>query len=518
MAKGGARILIVGAGIGGMTLAAFLSRVGHSVVIVEKAAELRPVGAGIVLHPNSMKVLAMLGLDGDVKASGSVLRQAVMSDEAGNTLSTFDWSSDPRRVTVGIHRAALHEILARAAAGADLRLGATITDIRDLPGGVEVEMPGGPRERFDLVVGADGIHSQVRESVFGHHELRHSGQAAWRVVVTPRVPFPASEMGEVLGHGIRAGYVSIGGGRVYAFFVAIAGRNDPALRSLTIDALREKFRALEGRPAAVLDALEEGTPLIFNDLEDVFLEQWHKGHVALLGDAAHAMTPNLGQGAAMAIEDAKALEYALDTNDSIGTALTSYQRLRRERVRTVHQTSWNAGRVAQWSSAPATAFRKILYRLVPASASKRQLDALLDGGDEVRTFLSHRPDLPPLGKASRDLVRFLVKMALVDGRIDDRERAFIQAAFHEVGEHVSPSDLDTLAAEVANVSVTEVAKVFEASPSDVKRKVVSLGYALALANDHVVTRERRALDETRRLFGIEREEYERILAEEIARV
>ncbi|MFO0661937.1 MAG: FAD-dependent monooxygenase [Polyangiaceae bacterium] len=510
-----ANVLVVGGGIGGLATAAFLRQSGHRVTVLEQAIALRPVGAGIVLHINTMRVLDMLGLAKDLEARGALIRTTRVLDEKGGSLAEVDLSEEIARgkKTIAVHRSDLHELLARSVDPASIRLGVSFSSLTTDDTGVDVRLSDGSTERYDLVVGADGIHSKTREALFGPIALRYSGYTCWRLVGRQPASAPLDQAVEQVGRGHRVGLVPIGAGRMYAYFTANADAGDPHMASAKLDDLRKRFASFGGAVPELLASVQPGDPIRHDDLFDLELDPWFHKRILLLGDAAHAMTPNLGQGAAMAIEDAKALQVVLDTHADISQALVAYEKLRRARVTQIHKASWDAGRVNQWSSGPAVTFRSLLYKVLPVESSSKKLRALIDGADAVHDLVGHRPDLPPMTETSRKLVRFLVKMGQIDGYFDDQERAFIQASLHELGEHVGASEIEQLASEVSNLEIADVITPFKSSSQQEREHIVQLGYLAALSNGHVALRERKALDEVRKHLDVSKETFDRIAAD-----
>jgi len=350
------RILIVGAGIGGLTLAHALRQRGLSFDIVDQAPRWEPVGAGFGLWSNALRVLDRLGFLARVVAAGVPFTGGDVTDSRGRLLTRVRYASPDPRIPVGVAllRYELHEVLRESI---EVRLGTTIES----------------REGYDLVVGADGVHSRVRELFWGPVELRDSGYTSWRFVVP--IDLPLEGPTEMWGAGKRTGFVAMRGGRTYCFATMNVGRDfdDPPPGRLA--RFRENFHDFGGHFPAVLDLLERDEELIHARLCDVRLETWTKPGAVLLGDAAHAMTPNVAQGAAMAIEDAWVLADCIACG-----VLDECERKRRSRVEWVQNLSWRFGVVGQWSSPLAVAARDFALRLTPRSLAPRQLEPLLNGG------------------------------------------------------------------------------------------------------------------------------------------
>lgn len=370
------RVLIAGGGIAGLATAAGLRRAGIACEIVERAAKWAPLGAGIVLSVNAMAVLRELGVAGQIRARGAALARGAVTDERGRRLGGIDFSLLEARFgpTLGVHRAALHDVLLAAAGRIPITLDASIEELEDHPDHVEVRLSNGREDRFDLVVGADGIRSRVRELCFGALPVAYAGYTCWRFVVDSPVPRP--ELCEMWGRGLRFGVAPVGGERIYGFAVANAppGAGDPPAGRL--ERLRARFAAFGGQVPQVLAALPGPEVLIHSDLEEVPSAPWFRGRIVLLGDAAHAMTPNMGQGAAMALEDSAVLVRLLSTRAPLHEALGDFAARREARVRWVQRQSRRIGRVGQLEGALACRLRNAALRCVPARASGAALRRL----------------------------------------------------------------------------------------------------------------------------------------------
>jgi 2-polyprenyl-6-methoxyphenol hydroxylase-like FAD-dependent oxidoreductase len=371
--------LVVGGGIGGLTAALALTGDGHRVTVVEQTPRFEAVGAGIVLAPNAVQVLAILGVD--LSDAGRPLHRTEVRTAGGALLNAIDLRALARQYgpTYGISRPALQAILAGALpAEVDVVHGHRVDRVDRVDegsGGVTVSW-GGSRQRFDVVVAADGLRSAVRSFVGGPSSLRYSGATCWRGVLPLEVGDGAVEAAvEAWGAGTRVGVVPIGAGQVYYYLVRSAppGAGEPPWP----EGFRAVFTGFGGVAGRLLQALAEAPPL-HQDLSELDHPFWGRSRVLLLGDAAHAMTPNQGQGAAMAIEDAWALALAL--RPGTDGALRRYVAMRGRRVRRVQLTSRRIGEVAH-QQVPALAWaRNAAMRLVPASVGSRAVRRLVVPG------------------------------------------------------------------------------------------------------------------------------------------
>jgi 2-polyprenyl-6-methoxyphenol hydroxylase-like FAD-dependent oxidoreductase len=366
-------ILIVGGGIAGLATAAGLSRAGIPCEIVERADAWAPVGAGIVLGVNAMAVMRGLGLDEAVAARGAKLARGAITDARARHLGTTDFSLLEREFgpTIALHRADLHEVLRDAAPDVPVSLGTTIHSFESHEKHVDVRLSDGRERRYGLVIGADGLRSRVRELLFGDDRVRYAGYTCWRFVA--RAPLARVELREMWGRGQRFGVVPLGHGRVYCFAVANAPRGEPDPEAGRLARLCERFTAFAGDVPAILAALRPEDALIHNDLEELAWGPWHAGRVLLVGDAAHAMTPNMGQGAAMALEDAHVLVELLREGCPAPEAFVRLHARRASRVRWVQRQSRRIGRVGQLEGRLVSRLRDAALRAVPDGFNARAL-------------------------------------------------------------------------------------------------------------------------------------------------
>ncbi|MGG2464823.1 FAD-dependent monooxygenase [Streptomyces sp. RGM 3693] len=390
--------IVIGGGIGGLTAAVALDRRGWQVTVLERAAALEPVGAGIGLAPNAQRALDTIGVGDAVRAMASRQLAGEIRRPDGRLLARSDNAAAVRRFggpVVIAHRADLIALLADRLPAAAVRTGAPATLVdpgdplrADRPARVRTTAPdGAPTDlTADLVVAADGIHSAVRRTLFpGHPAPRYAGFTTWRFVVSAADAAGLADPGtahETWGPGGLWGTLPLHDGRIYAYATAAVppggGRDGADQRA----ELRRRFGSWH-QPVPELLAVVDPAAVLRNDVHAAAAPPpaFHRGRVALLGDAVHPMTPNLGQGGCQAVEDAVVLAHEAAPDAALATALAAYTRQRLPRTMAVVRRSGRIGRLTTWRSRPACALRGVLVaataRLAPDLAL-RGLDGIAD--------------------------------------------------------------------------------------------------------------------------------------------
>lgn len=333
----GRRVLVVGGGIAGLSALRALAQRGLAARLVDRASGPPDAGLGLNLPGNAVIALRTLGVGDGLAACGTPLRRREYRNARGRLYFAVDeaafWGS--RDASVCVRRGDLAKLLGRDAATAQLRWNAEVQGVREVGDEVEVSFNGSASERYDLVVGADGVHSAVRSSILGQNEPRPAllSAASWRFVTSnPGVDCwcawsgPAGTLlliplsgNQVYGYASATGHGSVG--------------NDPEWLRTTFDHYPEHVRQ------AVSSALRTPASLYHSPVHEVRLRTWPPGRVVLIGDAAHATAPVWAQGAALAAEDALVLAELLATRDDWAGVGAEFERRRRSRVEHVqHMT------------------------------------------------------------------------------------------------------------------------------------------------------------------------------------
>jgi FAD-dependent urate hydroxylase len=323
-----ARILVVGAGIAGLAAARTLARAGLSAEVVERDRAWREAGTGIYLPGNAARALRALGLDQAVLERGVEIRRQRVSDYRGRLLVEIDLAELWEGVgpCLALHRADLHAVLLEGARDVPIRMGVEVAGLHEREGTLSVEFGDGTAGEYDLVIGADGIHSTVRRLAFGSHaSARPVGQVAWRFVTA--CPDESTTWSVMLGHRTAFLTIPIGNGRVYCYCDVVSAAEEDRHEDLG-----PLFSGFAQPVPGLLGSVAERALVHRSTIEEVALDSWARGRVVLVGDAAHATSPNMAEGAAMALEDALVLAERLRRPETIPAALSAFEARRRPRT------------------------------------------------------------------------------------------------------------------------------------------------------------------------------------------
>ncbi len=372
--------LIVGGGIGGLAAAIALARQDWQVRIYEQAAALNEVGAGLQLGPNATRILETWGLLESLRAVGfqpQALQARdwcsgqILSEQALGAQAQSDWGAP----YLQLHRADLQQVLAQAVAGfahCSLHLGQAVTEVDPDAGCLRAN---GQSHQGDLIIGADGIHSVVRRSLFGPQRPRYTGQTAWRLLIPSTAlasarPPPYASLW--LGPGKHLVHYFVQGGRLLNC-VGVVEKADWQTESWTeqadFAALAADFSDAHGDIRSIIAAAAGQACFRWALFDRAPLPSWQRHTTTLLGDACHPTLPFLAQGAAMAIEDAAVLADTLHNEPDVVRALPRYWRRRIQRTRWIQQASARNARIFHLRGAGAAA-RNLLMRSGVAGPEK----------------------------------------------------------------------------------------------------------------------------------------------------
>jgi 2-polyprenyl-6-methoxyphenol hydroxylase-like FAD-dependent oxidoreductase len=346
------RVLIVGGGIAGMCAALELRKRNVDVDLIEVDPEWRVYGAGITINAPSLRAFATIGLLPALLEQGAASEGLDLFLANGMPLGSIPAvpaTGSTISASVGIIRPVLARILSQAtvAAGARVRLGTTFTTLAERESDVEVTLTDGTSARYDLVIGADGINSQVRTALFPDApKPRYTGQACWRAVVPRTAAIPRAAM--YIGRQIKAGLVPISKDEMYMFFLEKRQAPDYIEAHDWPASLRQALAEFSGPIADIREAITPQSRIIYRPLFAVLMPKpWHRRRTVLIGDAAHATTPHLASGAGLAVEDAVVLAAELERATSCETALQEFMARRYERCRMIVENSVRLGDIEQ---------------------------------------------------------------------------------------------------------------------------------------------------------------------------
>ena len=362
---------IIGAGIGGLTTAIALKQKGFTIRIFEQAPEIKEVGAGIILANNAMQVYDKLGLRGKMEAVGNPLESMNITRGDLRPLSKFSLQVFEEKYGVrntAIHRGILQQILAGEIQPDELYLGKKLSHVEN---GEEIilHFEDGSQHESGAVIAADGIHSAVRNSLFPTSVIRRAYQICWRGVVNMELPEEYQhEFNEAWGKGDRVGFGMLSPGKVYWY--ALKNYSEK-YEGIEVEQLGDHFAHFHPLLKKMIDqtAPEAIHTTEITDLKPV--SNWVNGQICLMGDAAHATTPNMGQGACQAIEDAWILAECM-AKYSLPEAFHKFEQLRIDKAHLVVNTSWRLGKLAQVENSVVASIRNFILKMTPSRMAENQ--------------------------------------------------------------------------------------------------------------------------------------------------
>ncbi len=357
---------IIGGGIGGVTAAVALRHFGIDAVVYERAEILRELGAGMMLWANASRVLNELGLLEKVIAVSGQTDNFLVRKSGGETLMKIA-TGDFEVPSVCIPRADLLSILVNSLPAENIKLGCEFERLEQSTNKVRVHFANDTIAEHDILVGADGLRSRVRGEVFGRIEPIYRGYLVWRGIgYYEGGDLTANSSSETWGKGRRFGILNTGNKKFTWYAAANIAASHQDLEKGRRAELLQMFGDWHSPIAELIDSTPENLIMKNAACDHHSLKKWVKGRVVLLGDSAHACTPNLGQGGGMAIEDALVLAKSLNTESSIEAALALYEKRRTTRTKHIQQRSRRMGQIAQWENPFIVAGREIITNLLPA--------------------------------------------------------------------------------------------------------------------------------------------------------
>ncbi|WP_027372432.1 FAD-dependent monooxygenase [Chryseobacterium sp. UNC8MFCol] len=366
-------ISIIGAGIGGLTLGNVLKQHQYDFTIYESAHEIKPVGAGIMMAVNAMQVFDRLGLKEKIESAGNKIHRITIADESLRTISQteiLDLEKQYNSCNVAIHRAELQRILAENLKTEDILLNHSLQKIEKKENYI-INFENGTRIETKVVFGADGIKSKVRNQILKTGTIRSANQKCWRGLVDFELPEKYhQEAFEMWGKGKRFGLVKISDKKVYWY----ACINEKSFSRHAM--ISDIFSDFDSLVLQIIDSTAKEN-IICNTISDLSpIPDWYTENLCLIGDAAHATTPNMGQGACQAIEDAYIIGRLLEKTDDFNVIFEEFQKIRRKKVDYIVNTSRNIGKISQWEK--GNTLRNFFMRLIPDSTQEKMARKIIE--------------------------------------------------------------------------------------------------------------------------------------------
>ena len=366
------KIDIIGAGIGGLTTAIALEQKGIKTRIFEQAEQIKPVGAGIILANNAMQVYEKLGFRKLIEENGNPISSMNITKSSLKPLSKIDLSYFEQKhntKNIAIHRGTLQQILIDKLKSTKINLDHKLTSIVENTNGYSLEFENGERIQSSTVLGADGLNSVVRQNLFPNNSIRNANQICWRGITEYELTIKfRNELNEAWGKSERFGFVKIAQNKVYWYALKSFKKNK---KEFSIHDLEQYFGDYNSVIKGIIKSTkkEQINTAEISDLKPTNI--WYKKNVCLIGDSAHATTPNMGQGACQAIEDAYVLSECLSKYKTT-KAFSEYQNLRLSKAHQVVKASWLVGKMAHLSNPILIGLRNQMLRLTPSSVNRKQ--------------------------------------------------------------------------------------------------------------------------------------------------
>jgi 2-polyprenyl-6-methoxyphenol hydroxylase-like FAD-dependent oxidoreductase len=374
---------ISGGGIAGLSVAIAMQRKGFHVTVYENAPTMKPLGAGLALAANAIKAFQEIGIGHEILRAGKKLKSLQIKNAKGNILSSANSEELAEKLGVTnnftIHRADLHEVLLNQLKPGTLHLGKGISDFVQDGDKVILKFTDGSVGAADYLIAADGIHSKIRTKLLPESKPRYAGYTCWRAVIE-NVPqdFDFETTSETWGSEGRFGIAPLNNNRVYWFACVNAPQNDPVMKEFSTDNLASWFKNFH-TPIPSLLKLTRNDQLIWGDIIDLKpLKQFAFDKVILIGDAAHATTPNMGQGACMAIEDAVVLSNMIESNENVEIAFKAFEAKRIARTTRIVENSWSLGKLAQLRNPILIGLRNAAVKMTPSKVTEKQMKFITD--------------------------------------------------------------------------------------------------------------------------------------------
>lgn len=374
------KVAIVGGGVAGLTAAIGLRQLGIEATVYERVSILKGIGAGFGLAANAMQAFELLGLRQGVENIGHFLPSYNILDQHGNILvapNTSSISQNYQQRNFAIHRGELHHFLLQQLLPESVILGKEAVRLEQDNNQVRIYFTDGEAIEADAVIIADGIKSKLRQQLVPSSKPRYAGYTCWRAIID-NTGAVLTRSSETWGPQGRFGMTPLIGNKIYWYACINAAANSTKFSTFTTRDLQRQFASYH-KPITDILASTSDAQLLWNDIIDIKpLKSLAYGRVLLIGDAGHATTPNLGQGACQAIEDVAVLIDQLRETPDLPTAFERVSQRRLRRTRYITNTSWQIGKISQWENPMLIGFRNMAMRILPERIKQLQLSKLLN--------------------------------------------------------------------------------------------------------------------------------------------
>lgn len=372
------KAIIVGGGIAGLCAGLMLQQKGLAVELYDKNMEPTVAGAGIIIAPNALQALQPYGISDEIIHQGNRSDGFRIYSQKGKLLNKLQIPGQFEKM-YSLHRKDLHEILLSLLPSNIVHFGKDFQYVAQNQQKVQVTFKDGSVAEGDFLVAADGIHSPIRKQLLNKNLYRYAGYTCWRGVVSGEsIPFVTTEFFETWGSNGRFGLVPLPNDQLYWYALINAKERDPNYAKYTPQELAKHFTNYHEPVARIINETKP-EQMLHRDIVDIHpMEQFFIGRTVFIGDAAHAITPNMGQGACQAIEDANILAECMVRNMPIDQVFTKYDNHRQERIQALSRQCWQLGKIAQLENGLAVAFRNTILKSLPTSMMQKQAQPIYE--------------------------------------------------------------------------------------------------------------------------------------------
>jgi 2-polyprenyl-6-methoxyphenol hydroxylase-like FAD-dependent oxidoreductase len=372
------KVSIIGGGIAGLTTAIALKQKGIQANIYEAAPAVRPVGAGLALSSNAMRVYKLLGFMDEVIDHGRLMASFSVLDQQGRIITKADSDAISKKYGLDnflIHRHTLHDLLLSKLDPETIFTHKKAIAFSNQKDKVGVSFEDGTSISTDYLIVGDGIHSAIRQQLLPQSKPRYSGYTCWRAVMD-NSKLKINQSSETWGTNGRFGIAPLANDQLYWFACINTTRNNPKMAAMKVMDLLNNFKGYHDPIPQILEQTDDHQ-ILWNDIIDINpISQFAFDRIVLVGDAAHATTPNLGQGACQAIEDAYILADEMSKTDDYPKAFRAFEKRRIPRTHFIVHTSWKMRKLAQLENPLLCGIRNFGLRSTPKSISEKQMEKI----------------------------------------------------------------------------------------------------------------------------------------------